>query len=75
MTARRVLRVVLFASAALCFGFALFTWFNINDDLSENYFIGEDLDHVRFVWVEINLMLGALATCTVALLVALRQKW
>jgi hypothetical protein len=67
--------VFLFAGAVLAFCFAVFTWLNINGDLSEDYFTGEDLDFVRYVWVEINLMLGALAVGVIALLVALRQKW
>ena len=75
MTRGRVLRVFLLVSAVLCVGFAVFTWFNIDGDLSEEYFGGEDLDHVRYVWVEVNLMLGALVVSGVALLVALRQQW
>jgi hypothetical protein len=72
---RRVLRVFLLVSAVLSFCFAVFTWFNIDGDLSAEYFGGEDLDQVRYVWIEINLMLGALALSAVALLVALRQQW
>jgi hypothetical protein len=75
LTRKRVLRVFLLASALLTFVFALFVWLNIDLDLSAAYFAGEDLDHVRYVWVEINLMLGALAVGGVALLVALRQEW
>jgi hypothetical protein len=72
---KRVLRVSLLAAAVLAFGFALFTWFNIDGDLSAEYFAGADLDHVRYVWVEINLMLGALAASALAVLIALRQPW
>ena len=75
MIRRRVLRVFLFVSAGLSFLFAVFTWLNIDLDLSAVYFAGEDLDQTRYVWVEVNLMLGALAVSVVALLVALRQQW
>ncbi len=75
MIRRRVLRVFLFASAGLSFLFAVFTWLNIDLDLSAAYFSGEDLAQTRYVWVEINLMLGALAVAVIALLVALRQQW
>jgi hypothetical protein len=72
---KRVLRIFLLASAVLTFGFALFTWLNIEGDLSAAYFAGADLDHVRYVWIEVNLMLGALALSGLAVLIALRQPW
>ena len=75
MTRYRVLRIFLFVSAALSFCFALFTWFNIDTDLSAENFSGDDLDLVRYVWVEINLMLGALMVSAIALLIGLRQQW
>ena len=75
MTRKRVLRVFLFVSAALCLLFAVFTWHNIDGDLSAENFAGEDLDFARYVWIEVNLMLGALAVGVVAVLVALRQRW
>ena len=75
MTRKRVLRVFLFVAAASTFLFAVFIWLSIDVDLSGVYFAGEDLDQTRYVWVEVNLMLGALAVSIVALLVALRQQW
>ena len=65
----------LLASAVLCFCFAVFTWFNIDGDLSAEYFGGDDLDQARYVWIEVNVMLGALAVGAIALLVGLRQQW
>ena len=75
MIRRRVLRVFLFVSAALSLLFAVSTWLNIDSDLSAENFAGEALDLARYIWIEINLMLGALAVSVVALLVALRQQW
>jgi hypothetical protein len=72
---KRVLRVFLLASAVLTFCFALVTWLNIDTDLSAEYFAGEGLDQVRYVWIEVNLMLGALALSGLAVLIALRQPW
>jgi glucan phosphoethanolaminetransferase (alkaline phosphatase superfamily) len=70
----RVLRLVLFAAAGLSFLFALFVWLNIDADLSSAYFSGESLDFARYIWVEINLMLIALAVAVTALAVGLRQR-
>ena len=75
MTRKRVLRVSLFVSAGLSLLFAVFTWLNIDGDLSAENFGGEALDLARYVWIEVNLMLGALAVSAVAVLIALRQRW
>jgi hypothetical protein len=74
LTGRRVLRIVLFAAAVLSFLFAVFVWISIDADLSSEYFSGESLDFARYVWVEINLMLIALAIGATALLIGLRQR-
>ena len=74
MNRRRVLRVVLYIAAFVSFCFALFVWLNIDLELSAAYFSGEALSHTRYVWVSINLMLGALAIAALALIIALRQK-
>ena len=52
----------------------LFVWLNIDSDLSAENFAGEALDFVRYVWVEINLMLVALLVGALALLIALREN-
>jgi protein-S-isoprenylcysteine O-methyltransferase Ste14 len=71
---RLVLRIVFLAAAALSFVFALFVWSNIGSDLSAENFAGDALDFVRYVWVEINLMLVALLVSALALLIALREN-
>jgi hypothetical protein len=73
VTGKRVLRFVLFAAAGVCFLFAVSVWLNIDVDLSAAYFSGESLDFARYIWLEINLMLIALAIGAVALLVAMRD--
>jgi hypothetical protein len=74
LTGRRVLRIVFLAAAGLCFLFAVSVWLNIDADLSAAYFSGEALDFARYIWLEINLMLIALAIGAVALLVALQDN-
>lgn len=74
MSRGRVLRIVLLAASGLSFLFALFVWLNIDSDLSSAYFTGESLDFARYVWVEINLMLIALAIAVTALVVGLRHR-
>jgi hypothetical protein len=74
VTRRRVLRVALFAGAGLSFLFAVSVWLNIDTDLSSEYFSGDALDYARYIWLEINLMLIALAVGAVALLVALQDN-
>ncbi|MGE0036322.1 MAG: hypothetical protein AB7S93_11865 [Xanthobacteraceae bacterium] len=74
MNRRRVLRIALFAGAGLSFLFAISVWLNIDADLSSEYFSGDALDYARYVWLEINLMLIALAIGAVALLVALQDN-
>ena len=74
MSGRRVLRIVLLAAAGLSFLFAVFVWINIDADLSSAYFSGDALDFARYLWVEINLMLIALAIAATALLIGLRQR-
>ncbi len=71
---RLILRIVFLAAAALCFVFAVFVWLNIDSDLSPENFAGEALDFVRYIWVEINLMLVALLIGALALLIALREN-
>jgi heme exporter protein D len=73
LTGRRVLRIVLLAGAGLCFLFAVSVWLSIDDDLSSDFFAGDALDFARYIWLEINLMLIALAIGAVALLIALRD--
>ncbi len=70
----KALRIVLYAAACLSFVFALFVWVNIDADLSSAYFSGEALDYVRYVWIEINLMLVALLTCVLAIVFAVWCK-
>ena len=74
MTRKRVLRIVLLVGAGLSFLFAVFVWLNINSDLSSEYFSEEAVDFARYIWVEINLMLIALAIGATALLIGLRQR-
>jgi TRAP-type C4-dicarboxylate transport system permease small subunit len=74
VTRKRVLRIVLLAGAGVCFLFAIFVWLNIDADLSAAYFSGDALDFARYIWVEINLMLVALAIGAVALLIALQEN-
>jgi len=74
LTGRRVLRIVFLAAAGLCFLFAVSVWLNIDADLSAAYFAGQSLDFARYIWLEINLMLIALAIGAVALLVALQDN-
>jgi hypothetical protein len=71
---RLTLRIVFLAAAALSFVFAAFVWLNIDSDLSAENFAGEAFDFVRYVWVEINLMLVALLVGALALLIALREN-
>ena len=71
---RLILRIVFLAAAALSFVFAVFVWLNIDSDLSAENFAGEAFDFVRYVWVEINLMLVALLVGALALLIALREN-
>jgi len=73
LTRRKLLRIVLLAAAALSFVFAAFVWWNINSDLSAENFSEDTIDFARYVWVEVNLMLIALAVGAVALLIAWRQ--
>jgi hypothetical protein len=73
LTRRKVLRVVLLAGGALSFVYAVFVWWNINGDLSSENFSEDTIDFARYVWIEVNLMLIALAVSAVALLIAWRQ--
>jgi protein-S-isoprenylcysteine O-methyltransferase Ste14 len=74
LTRRTALRAFFIVASVLSFVFAVFVWLSINSDLSAENFEGEAIDFARYIWIEINLMLIALAVSALALLIALREN-